>query len=978
MKNDKQDDAKVIFVETLPLLNTTSSFIIQQSKPLTIIEDYCTFLDFFISEISMNQLAGKIINSYHFKYTPGSMDFFNIATSIKKVYLLEGDISVVQLMKDPDLHIYKYIQGKTYQELASLYLSKTILFNAQNIKISVQYILDWFFLWLWKRGDLLFPNTMKYNSIYTRAHSINYFLKDHFLFQAINENVALKQNIDKKSGETIVIKKSVIAGRILSSTRWKNFEDIQEKDLDTLEGYAQLKLDENKNSWRPKHYIAILNNLRWALIQAGYENIKNPAIAAGEKIKQTKTPIGKSFFIELDTSKYPNFLYLKMKMLEYIKHLENDKLAARTIKGMIYRLKRFFEFLMTTHLSQDYNESFFGTFYENLNPKIYELLGGEHDAKTTLITVARFLKYAGLMPASAIKFIPVYAKKYISTRQAMPKSMLRHLRDILVERPPITKVRWNPMKANLSWWPHKNTYPPLPLMLLFHLYIPLRGEQVRNLCRKKSLLFNDFGEVEYFVINTDKNVNRSELQKIPNVWEDLKIFKDFYKWHMEYFPIIPQKTYHDDPNTPWLKYEPLMIMPSTFMPMNYTYHKDYMYRLLAKYQIEANQQLMQEKIDPNIQIIYFKDRRPFPTDYQEIDKMTVTEIIKNLQCSYDIHSFRITGATRYLEAGLSVNLVMQLTGHTDANTLLSIYIRLTTQEKKKMLTSAVGKLFFGDDKTLVENTKRFILEEIPNNYDASNPKEISQAFEDNGLFSLFRKKDPEQYGKTKNVTGIDVALDKHPSEWFPMIHGICPGVKCPEGRERKCSLCPYLISGRLFLNGITHQANLALAKMQRLALEIEEENKSKYNNNPKSERFEVAVEEVMGWHEILQKIESNEINHSEKSHNDQNIHPSTTETMRKNKLFDLAAVPKEIAYLENAYKAFQIGAEKDSYSIAAVTIAAFNLAIHNNEIQKMMALKNKEKTLIDYVMGYYIDAKQKNNLLDFVQKLRMDYSLSIK
>lgn len=969
--NSPTTDQKIIFVETLPLVNPTCSFLIQQNKPLTIIEDYCCFLDFFLAEIVANGHAGKTISNDKFKYQRGSMDFVNIAKSIKKIYLIDGEISILKLVKEPHLHVYKYIQGSTYQELVSIYLSKQTQFNASNIKTSVQYMLDWFFLWLWNKGDLLFPNAMAYDYFYSRNYGANYFFKDNFIFKAINENINLKQNVEH-SGAKAISQKNVMAGRIISSTQWKQLVQVKEIDLTNFENSANIKLITDKNSWRPKAFISVLNNLRWSLIKEGYHEIKNPAFEAGEKIRQSKTPSGKSFFVELDTSIHPNLLHLKMQVLNFIQHLENQKLATTTIKGIIYRLKRFFEFLIKNFPSKQYNEAFFGHFYENINSETYTLLGGENDAKTTLIALARFLKFAGLMPAYAIKFIPENSKKSISTRKAMPKRMIRHLREILVKRPPATKIRWNPNKANLTWWPHKDVYPPLALMLLFHLYIPLRGEQVRNLCRKNSLVFDEIGEVEYFIINTDKNVNRNELQKIPNVWEDLKIFKDFHRWHIEYFPVIPQKIYHNDPNSPWQKYEPLIIMPSTFMPINYTYHKDYMYRLFSKYQIEANNQLIQEGLEPNIKIISFKDRRPFPIDYKEIDCMTIEQIIKNMQCAYDIHSFRITGATRYLQEGLGVNLVMQLTGHTNANTLLGIYVRLTTDEKKKTLTSAISKLFFGDDETLVENTKKFVLEEIPNHYNISDPNEISKAFEDNGLFSLLRKKDPEQYGTTKSILGVAIASSKHPSEWFPMIHGICPGVKCPEGRERMCSLCPYLITGKLFLNGITHQANLALAKMHRLAIEIEEENKCNYSNNPKSERFEVAVEEVMGWYEILQKIEINTaFNHSEDTINHQNAYPSLHKK-KQNKIFDMVVRPTEIAYLENTYKAFQFGAEKDSYSTVALTIAAFNLAIHNKEIEKISNFSNNDKAMIDYVMQYYLEAKQNDALSDFIAKLKIN------
>ncbi len=58
-------------------------------------------------------------------------------------------------------------------------------------------------------------------------------------------------------------------------------------------------------------------------------------------------------------------------------------------------------------------------------------------------------------------------------------------------------------------------------MMLFGYYIPVRGEQVRNLCRRKDAFVIENGRVEKIIINTDKNLNRKNYQELPCVWEDL-------------------------------------------------------------------------------------------------------------------------------------------------------------------------------------------------------------------------------------------------------------------------------------------------------------------------------------------------------------------------------------------------------------------------------------------------------------------------
>ena len=139
--------------------------------------------------------------------------------------------------------------------------------------------------------------------------------------------------------------------------------------------------------------------------------------------------------------------------------------------------------------------------------------------------------------------------------------------------------------------------------------------------------------------------------------------------------------------------------------------------------------------------------------------------------------------------------------------LLNLYNKLKLEEKTELLATAVNKIFITDGENTVSNLQSFLLNEIPNNYDTNNVDDIDRMLNDNNLFSLDRKSSSESIGGTKIDKGTDIALTSHPSSWTPMIFGICPGTKCPDGRENRCSLCPYLITGKIFLDGVIHQTN---------------------------------------------------------------------------------------------------------------------------------------------------------------------------
>ncbi len=162
----------------------------------------------------------------------------------------------------------------------------------------------------------------------------------------------------------------------------------------------------------------------------------------------------------------------------------------------------------------------------------------------------------------------------------MPKEMVAHIVDIIKTRPPQSTTRWDKNKVDSTWWKH-DVYPVYPMLMLFMYYIPIRGEQARNLCRENSFIYDSRGAIETIVINTDKNVNRKYLQELPCVWDDLQEFVPFLKWHKEYYKHLPKVKYHNDDNSPWEDITPLMVTPNVLRPMSRNTHAVYHKKLLS-------------------------------------------------------------------------------------------------------------------------------------------------------------------------------------------------------------------------------------------------------------------------------------------------------------------------------------------------------------------------------------------------------------
>jgi hypothetical protein len=152
----------------------------------------------------------------------------------------------------------------------------------------------------------------------------------------------------------------------------------------------------------------------------------------------------------------------------------------------------------------------------------------------------------------------------------------------------------------------------------------------------------------------------------------LRIFSKFLKWHKEYFASLKPILYQDDENSPWGEIYPLFNMPKSLRPVDKRTHLIYFKRVMCQAQIELDSEAKQAGTE-NIYKIAWGDN--FPKTVAELEGLT-DEKIDRFNYLYDIHTLRVTGATRYLEAGLDYTLVMMLTGHTSASTLLRVYIKM--------------------------------------------------------------------------------------------------------------------------------------------------------------------------------------------------------------------------------------------------------------------------------------------------------------
>ncbi len=912
----------VKYAQTLPIVNSNKGFIILEAHKSNLAELWFDYMQQLILLSMSNESVFKAIGDA----MKEGIGIHELKRSYARNLLGIGDkLCVIDIV---------HKDGETFKQPLMSFEDLVQIYFDERMETFKRAIVDRFFLYLWNKNILLYPIVHKVKN-YHRPPDWKYLSDSTEVYDFLNEIYSLKDASLIKSYQVTAILTT------LCSTGWKKLKDIKEHDIETLE--HTLKTIESDTNTRASYVGGIINTLRLSLIEIGRDDILKPS----DTLENRKNYDKNRRFDFVDTELFPNLQEIYMKATHYHSYLQNDGLSVGTIQGELTAVVNLFKYLMTYYPDREISKETVEDIFEPTNEvSLFTILSERMDsARATLTKIVKFLTYCELFSIKAQKNIPRAKRKvsYVPYRKAMPKEMVQHVVDIIKNRPPLLRTKWNRNKADVSWWEFE-VYPVYPLIMLFGYYIPVRGEQVRNLCRERSFIIKE-GKIDTLIINTDKNVNRTSYQEIPCVWDDLQIFVPFLKWHKEYYGNIPKVKYHNDVNSPWEDIEPLFNTPQMLKPLSRSTHATYHKKVLCQYQLEIMQEAQKngEKYYPKV--AWAKDGKEFFQSIEELNRCS-TARMKDIEVMYDLHSLRVTGATRYLESGVGINLVMQLTGHVTPDILLRIYINLSLQEKKEKLRSAVKKIYFGDPERLIESTTDLISGELVEAYE-KNRDELSTALKDNALFSLNRRVSHDS-SNSEYKSGVEIAKEHHPSTWVPMVYGICPAVKCPDGREQKCALCPYLITGKLFINGITLKANQVLARFQRDALQKQEEEKKGYKNKALAEALELSMEEILGWQEIMENINDGLFERNEENTN--GVLPYIKESKAA---FAYDAYETELTYLANEYDAKMIGVEHDRMGLKILTIKAMQIANAKRDDKAFAQITQDETKSIDYMMQYY-------------------------
>jgi len=930
----------------LPVINDTGGFIVLEQTRGMLAQLWGEFIQ--ITMYTLEHYSNAAYTKDITEYREGKKRLSSLDHKLRAQFGMVEEIPIADVTGFDDGGMLVEMK-MGIGEMIEIYYSDPKVWTSEGY--NARAVIDRFFGYLWVRELLLYP--LKHPEGYQRpamwksilAVSIILLGKDHPLIRILEERF---RPMEGAVSNTRTYRLNAVSNLMVATT-WRSPDDVTEEGLRKAEELISEHLAGGGK--RIRFARLVINEIRYALTELGRGDIIPPNRGEKERRRRDK-PFPNLMDVGPNTGE--NIMEIMSKGESFLAALKNDGLAKGTITGYASSLNAFFRYLIERYPDRKVTRDLVAEIYDPHNGScllehLREKGMTDQGIARIISQVSSFLTHCELMTPRAMKNIPRVGGKTRrhGARRAMPQEMVSHLYDIIRNRPPNNPTIWFRKKADASWWEH-DVWPVLPILFLLLYTIPLRGGQARHLCRKRSFVLDEKGErLKKLVINTDKNVNRKYLQEIPCAWEELQIFVPFLKWHREYFPHLPEVTYNDDENTPWEKIEPVMILPDSPVPLSKRTMMDYHKRLLCRYQLEKMREAEERgKPDDYPLVAWSKSGRPFFESFEELD-VASTYRISDIAVLYDIHSLRVTGATRYLEAGLGIPHLMMLTGHATPGVLLNIYIDLKEEERKRALESAIAKISFLDRKDAVESGRTFIREEMVGAFEEGK-ESMLEAIEKNDLFS------PERRSASAAVQrelqrGTEIALETHPSNWQPMIHGICPGTKCPDGRENRCSLCPYFITGRLFLDGLVFMENRALARFERERVQAAEEREKGYASPARAEEMEITLEEAIGYHDILERILEDMKPEDGQGKEDGANLPAETGTGR----VVAEEIPETLAYLRDAYEAGLYGVEKDRYGMKVLVIRAMKIAAELGDSRSIPALADEPERAVDYLMDFY-------------------------
>jgi len=793
-------EARVKIVEKLPLYinDNDVDLCILNEKHFILKDLWNHYLEFYIKKLSENRVnvRNELLKDMQ----------INIKTENKKIFFL--------------LHEKLHISSLSIEDIIHLSL-KEVLSSEKQYGIHRQNMFIGFLIYLFSKEILIFSIEFVIENYYKKKKvqsELPFLHKSNKIItgfkKLLKENRLGKKEIDDQRLFLFFITSLNYKIKIseINDNMFKSIDIFDEKLSKRLKKVfiklgSRLNISSHKRKFTDAYY-------KYMEVEAYKEliNISTKYMDRKVKLKETKTP--KAYY-RVTSSKISHFL-------DFITFNHNGMQLNR------HNLEKVFDYPESTILTyQEYVDSL-------------DIQGGSKTSKISIF-VEIFSNTKGYDGICTKEKIPRYISKPSRRVPIDEDEIIHKLDDIVTNRPPKSNYFRNySVNMDMSWWEHLDRVRPFePLIIKLHLRIPVRGETLRLTDRDKILQYNKNGNIKGFYFVSDKNKKRRDPLVVPNIWKsELLFLEKLVEYSKEYAPNIP-RVYPDDST---LKEGIIPLFCDSEGLSTYTSQQHLLY--WTKVLIQAQMEFLQEGKDYNL---VYSTNIELPKSISELDSLS-SEEITTFKRKYDIHSLRHTGITRNIRAGMPLELVRMLSGHSGYNTILTIYYHVNQDE---LINNWLNKhnLDITDELNLNKNSNLFLKKEmIADEIKSTNPKQLLKVLEDNCFFQLSNR----TLSIDEDVS-LESISESDPKFWKSRSAGICTRMQCHDKIIERCSLCPYLISNYMFLEDIGLKVQLSMIKIQKFNDLIIKNRESGHNheNSRLKTLVKEQIEEFVGWLEVL-------------------------------------------------------------------------------------------------------------------------------
>lgn len=937
---NKNNNTKISYVKDLPLYHNDDSDIIA-------VEECDKDLEIFWIEYLNKYLA--LLSEDRINVTNELFDKNNklkINTNNKKIYFLLNE----------KLHI-KDLKLKDIVHLSR----KNVLANDKIYGIHRQNMLLGFLIFLYIKKQIILSFELVYNIMYNSKKvqkELTLFEPEIFIYKRYQD--ALNRNI--LNDKEIKIKRLFYLFCFSLNNFNIKIETITDEYFNKINMFDETKANLIKK---------IFNKL-----------------GANIKISKDTTQFTSDYYLYMKNKNYQDFITICNEYMHRKVKLKQTSTPKDYYKSTSSKIVGFLEFVDKFHPNLILNKDNLIKLFDYPNSKIYtyqeyiDSLEISDNTKSSKISIFLeiFSNTLGYESVFTKGKLPNYNTSVPSKREAIEdEEIIYKIDDIVTKRPPKSNYFNNhKVSVDTSWWEHFDKVVPFePLIIKLHLRIPTRGSSLRLIDRDSLLVIGNRGNIKGFHFVSDKNKKRKEPFIVPNIWKsELSFLINLIEYNKAFFPFL-KKHYPDDIT---LKNGIFPLFPNSDGTGAYTesQHMLYWTKVLIQAQMEFNHE------NKNKFLVYSKEVN-LPTTQEGIDNLTIGEI-NTFKKKYDIHSLRHTGITRNIKAGMPLELVRMLSGHSGFNTILTIYYHIKQEELVNNWLKS-HNIDITEDINMHETSQLFIKKELlKDEIKTKNPEELLKILNNYNFFN-------PQNRDLAFKDGITLAkiAESEPTYWKPLRTGICTKTQCPSEIIGRCSLCPYFITNYMFTQEIGLEMQLSMARVKKYSEMIikNREDGNNFNNSKLKQQMNNEIEDFTAWLEILSLANSS---YNDSQYNLNKVKNDTSLISYSNQTEDsiFALIPSlniEHGYLEILSETYKRKIYDNETVVDITNIMANKIikyTINNNSYTEIEDLNNEEiikwflPTYQKISINWQTNKKNKQeleNLLKLLEnkKLKLEY-----